>query len=221
LCAGGNVLVLDEPTNDLDLSTLRALEEALLAFPGAVLVVSHDRWFLDRVATKILYLDGKGGARAHDGDLSGLLEKLAAERATLAPAARPSTSCSKRSPRSNPSSPRSTSGSLPPSSTPARAPRSTACAPAAPSSTPRSARSTRAGKSSSRCRGRARPRLEESPWRPAARIAAPSHEESRLHGDPLQQLRSSRAWTDERNQGALDAALRVDLHQPELTERPL
>ncbi len=80
LLEGGNVLVLDEPTNDLDLATLRALEEALIAFPGAVIVVSHDRWFLDRVATKILYLDGHGGARTHDGDLSGLLEKLAAER---------------------------------------------------------------------------------------------------------------------------------------------
>ncbi len=84
VCAGGNVLLLDEPTNDLDLTTLRALEEALIAFPGVVVVVSHDRWFLDRVATKILYLDGSGAARAHDGDLSGLLQKLAAERAARA-----------------------------------------------------------------------------------------------------------------------------------------
>lgn len=81
LCAGGNVLVLDEPTNDLDLATLRALEEALLVFPGAAIVVSHDRWFLDRVATRILYLDGKGGARLHHGDLSSLLEDLAKARA--------------------------------------------------------------------------------------------------------------------------------------------
>ena len=51
---GGNVLLLDEPTNDLDVETLRALEEALLQFPGAVLVISHDRWFLDRIATHIL-----------------------------------------------------------------------------------------------------------------------------------------------------------------------
>lgn len=80
LCAGGNVLVLDEPTNDLDLNTLRALEEALLDFPGAVIVVSHDRWFLDRIASRVLYLDGKGGTRMHPGDLSGLLEKLAQER---------------------------------------------------------------------------------------------------------------------------------------------
>ncbi len=89
LCAGGNVLVLDEPTNDLDLTTLRALEEALLAFPGAAIVVSHDRWFLDRVATHILYLDGHGGARLHVGDLSSLLEKLGAERASAAKAAAP------------------------------------------------------------------------------------------------------------------------------------
>ncbi len=87
LCAGGNVLVLDEPTNDLDLPTLRALEEALLAFPGAVIVVSHDRWFLDRVATHILYFDGHGGMRLHTGDLSSLFEKLAAERAASSAAA--------------------------------------------------------------------------------------------------------------------------------------
>jgi ATP-binding cassette subfamily F protein uup len=78
---GGNVLVLDEPTNDLDLSTLRALEEALLAFEGTALIVSHDRWFLDRVATHVLCLDGQGGARLHVGDASGLLETLARERA--------------------------------------------------------------------------------------------------------------------------------------------
>jgi ATP-binding cassette subfamily F protein uup len=80
LCAGGNVIVLDEPTNDLDLATLRALEEALLIFPGAVLVVSHDRWFLDRVATNILHLDGEGGSRLHTGDLSSLLERLKQEK---------------------------------------------------------------------------------------------------------------------------------------------
>ena len=55
---GGNVLLLDEPTNDLDVETLRALEEALLAFPGTVLVISHDRWFLDRIATHILAYEG-------------------------------------------------------------------------------------------------------------------------------------------------------------------
>jgi ATP-binding cassette subfamily F protein uup len=70
-----NVLVLDEPTNDLDLNTLRALEEALCAFYGCVLLVSHDRWFLDRVATHVLYLDGRGGAFLHTGDVSSLLER--------------------------------------------------------------------------------------------------------------------------------------------------
>ena len=54
---GGNVLVLDEPTNDLDLVTLGALEHALIAFPGCALIVSHDRWFLDRVVTGILAFD--------------------------------------------------------------------------------------------------------------------------------------------------------------------
>jgi ATP-binding cassette subfamily F protein uup len=87
-CAGGNVLALDEPTNDLDLPTLRELEEALIAFPGVCLIVSHDRWFLDRVATRILYLDGQGGWRLHYGDLSGLLGELARERAELEGAAR-------------------------------------------------------------------------------------------------------------------------------------
>ncbi len=80
LIQGGNVLVLDEPTNDLDLATLRALEEALLVFPGSCLIVSHDRWFVDRVANRILYLDGEGGARLHSGDLSSLLETLSKER---------------------------------------------------------------------------------------------------------------------------------------------
>ena len=77
LCAGGNALVLDEPTNDLDLATLRALEEALIAFPGVVAIVSHDRWFLDRVATQILYMDGQGGTRLHHGDMSSLLKQIA------------------------------------------------------------------------------------------------------------------------------------------------
>jgi ATP-binding cassette ChvD family protein len=58
LRSGGNVLLLDEPTNDLDVETLRALEEALLEFPGCVVVISHDRWFLDRIATHILAFEG-------------------------------------------------------------------------------------------------------------------------------------------------------------------
>jgi ATPase subunit of ABC transporter with duplicated ATPase domains len=55
---GGNVLLLDEPTNDLDVDTLRSLEEALLNFAGCAVVISHDRWFLDRIATHILAFEG-------------------------------------------------------------------------------------------------------------------------------------------------------------------
>jgi ATPase subunit of ABC transporter with duplicated ATPase domains len=58
LKAGSNVLLLDEPTNDLDVDTLRALEDALLGYSGCVLVISHDRWFLDRIATHILAFEG-------------------------------------------------------------------------------------------------------------------------------------------------------------------
>ncbi|HEY6482546.1 MAG TPA: energy-dependent translational throttle protein EttA [Steroidobacteraceae bacterium] len=62
LRSGGNVLLLDEPTNDLDVETLRALEDALLAFPGCAVVISHDRWFLDRIATHILAFEGDSQA---------------------------------------------------------------------------------------------------------------------------------------------------------------
>jgi ATPase subunit of ABC transporter with duplicated ATPase domains len=58
LKAGGNVLLLDEPTNDLDVNTLRALEEALLSYTGCALVISHDRWFLDRICTHIMAFEG-------------------------------------------------------------------------------------------------------------------------------------------------------------------
>ena len=67
---GGNVLLLDEPTNDLDVETLRALEEALLAFPGCVIVVSHDRWFLDRLATHILAFEGDSKTVFFEGNFS-------------------------------------------------------------------------------------------------------------------------------------------------------
>ena len=67
---GGNVLLLDEPTNDLDVDTLRSLEEALLAFPGCVLVTSHDRWFIDRVATHVLAFEGESQVRWFEGNFS-------------------------------------------------------------------------------------------------------------------------------------------------------
>jgi ATPase subunit of ABC transporter with duplicated ATPase domains len=68
LRSGGNVLLLDEPTNDLDIETLRALEDALLAFPGCAVVISHDRWFLDRIATHILAFEGDSKAVFFDGN---------------------------------------------------------------------------------------------------------------------------------------------------------
>ena len=67
---GANLLLLDEPSNDLDVETLRALEEALLAFPGCVMVISHDRWFLDRIATHILALEDEGEAVFMEGGFS-------------------------------------------------------------------------------------------------------------------------------------------------------
>jgi ATP-binding cassette subfamily F protein uup len=72
---GGNFLILDEPTNDLDLPTLRVLEEALIAFPGVVLVVSHDRYFLNRVCTDILAFEGDGKIAHSVGDYDYYLEK--------------------------------------------------------------------------------------------------------------------------------------------------
>ncbi len=68
LVKGGNLLLLDEPTNDLDVETLRALEEALLEFPGCAVVVSHDRWFLDRIATHILAFEGDSQAQWFEGN---------------------------------------------------------------------------------------------------------------------------------------------------------
>jgi sulfate-transporting ATPase len=70
LKAGGNVLLLDEPTNDLDVDTLRALEEALLSFPGCAVVISHDRWFLDRISTHVLAFEGDSEVRWFEGNFS-------------------------------------------------------------------------------------------------------------------------------------------------------
>ncbi|CDF99524.1 energy-dependent translational throttle protein EttA [Avibacterium paragallinarum] len=70
LQAGGNVLLLDEPTNDLDVETLRALENAILEFPGCAMVVSHDRWFLDRIATHILDYGDEGKVTFYEGNFS-------------------------------------------------------------------------------------------------------------------------------------------------------
>ncbi|MBV9724396.1 MAG: energy-dependent translational throttle protein EttA [Gammaproteobacteria bacterium] len=74
LHAGGNVLLLDEPTNDLDVETLRALEEALLAFPGCAVVISHDRWFLDRIATHILAFEGDSQVVWFEGNYQEYVE---------------------------------------------------------------------------------------------------------------------------------------------------
>jgi sulfate-transporting ATPase len=68
LSSGGNVLLLDEPTNDIDVETLRALEEAILSFPGCAMVISHDRWFLDRVATHILAFEGDSSVEFFTGN---------------------------------------------------------------------------------------------------------------------------------------------------------
>ena len=74
LKSGGNVLLLDEPTNDLDVETLRALEEALLTFPGCAVVISHDRWFLDRIATHILAFEGDSQVVWFEGNYQEYVE---------------------------------------------------------------------------------------------------------------------------------------------------
>jgi ATPase subunit of ABC transporter with duplicated ATPase domains len=81
---GANVLLLDEPTNDLDVNTLRALEEALENFAGCVVVISHDRWFLDRIATHILAFEGDSKVVWFDGNYS---EYEADRKERLGPAA--------------------------------------------------------------------------------------------------------------------------------------
>ena len=74
LSAGGNLLLLDEPTNDLDVDTLRALEQALLAFPGCAMVISHDRWFLDRIATHVLAFEGDSQVTWFEGNFDAYEE---------------------------------------------------------------------------------------------------------------------------------------------------
>jgi ATP-binding cassette ChvD family protein len=76
LMTGSNLLLLDEPTNDLDVDTLRALEEALLDFSGCAVVISHDRWFLDRVATHILAFEGNSEVVWHEGNYQAYIEDL-------------------------------------------------------------------------------------------------------------------------------------------------
>jgi sulfate-transporting ATPase len=75
LRSGGNVLLLDEPTNDLDVDTLRALEDALLAFPGCAVVISHDRWFLDRIATHVLAFESDSQVRWFEGNFDAYEEE--------------------------------------------------------------------------------------------------------------------------------------------------
>ena len=74
LKSGANVLLLDEPTNDLDIDTLRALEGALLDFPGCAVVISHDRWFLDRIATHILAFEGDSHVEWFEGNFESYEE---------------------------------------------------------------------------------------------------------------------------------------------------
>ena len=76
---GANVLLLDEPTNDLDIDTLRSLEDALLEFPGTALIISHDRWFLDRIVTHILSFEGDGVVRLFEGNCSDYTARIEKE----------------------------------------------------------------------------------------------------------------------------------------------
>jgi ATPase subunit of ABC transporter with duplicated ATPase domains len=84
LKAGANVLLLDEPTNDLDVNTLRALEDAIVEFAGCVLVISHDRWFLDRISTHIMAFEGDSKIAMMEGNYREYEEAV---KARLGPAA--------------------------------------------------------------------------------------------------------------------------------------
>ena len=81
---GGNLLLLDEPTNDLDVDTLRALEEALLSFAGCAVIISHDRWFLDRVATHVLAFEGESQVAWFEGNFEAYEENRRARLGTEA-----------------------------------------------------------------------------------------------------------------------------------------
>ena len=105
---GGNLLVLDEPTNDLDLITLGVLEEALIDFPGCALIVSHDRWFLDRVATGILAFEGDGQVVFYEGSYTSYQDKRRAlDEAARSAAPAPTAASAAKAPRkAAPSGPR-------------------------------------------------------------------------------------------------------------------
>jgi sulfate-transporting ATPase len=100
LLQGGNVLLLDEPSNDLDIETLRALEDALLEFPGNAFVISHDRWFLDRIATHILAFEGdshveffQGNYREYEEDKKRRLGNACSSATPAIPARATSRNC--------------------------------------------------------------------------------------------------------------------------------
>ena len=102
LRSGGNLLLLDEPTNDLDVDTLRALEDALLDFAGCAVVISHDRWFLDRIATHILAFEGDSQATWFEGALGGVRSTGCARRAAPRRSSRTGSSTSRSCARSDP-----------------------------------------------------------------------------------------------------------------------
>ena len=76
---GGNLLLLDEPTNDLDVNTMRVLEQALIDFPGCAMVISHDRFFLDRICTHLLVMEGDGQTRWFEGNFAAYEKAVMAE----------------------------------------------------------------------------------------------------------------------------------------------
>jgi sulfate-transporting ATPase len=82
---GGNVLLLDEPTNDIDINTLRALEDALEDFAGCIIVISHDRWFIDRLATHILSFEGNSEVVFFEGNYTDFEKKKKEEQGDVQP----------------------------------------------------------------------------------------------------------------------------------------